>query len=60
MAVMEALFGYLVFAVGMLGLLALLTAAGAWWLRWLARRWGLWNPDEDGDSDKEAGVASVK
>jgi hypothetical protein len=56
----EGLFGYVVFATGLLVLGALYTAALAWWLRWIGRRLGFWDPGEDGDSDKEAGVASVK
>jgi hypothetical protein len=45
--VADTLFGYAVFAVGMLLLLAVFTAAMAWWLRWLARHWLLWSiPDE--------------
>jgi hypothetical protein len=42
----DTLWGYAVFAVGMLILLALFTAALAWWLRWAARRLFLWVPDE--------------
>lgn len=42
----DTLWGYTVFALGTLILIALLTAAGAWWLRWAARRWFLWVPDE--------------
>lgn len=42
----DTLWGYAVFAVGMLILLALFTVALAWWLRWSARRLFLWDPDE--------------
>lgn len=56
----DTLWGYVVFALGMVLLIALSTAAAAWWLRWLAWRWGFWSPTERGDSDKDADVASVK
>lgn len=42
----DALWGYIVFGVGMLGLIALLTVAVAWWLRWVLRRVFLWTPHE--------------
>ena len=42
----DTLLGYAVFVVTMLTLLALLTVAGAWWLRWAARSVFLWVPDE--------------
>jgi hypothetical protein len=37
--VVEAFWGYVVFVIGMLILLALYVAAGVWWFRWVARRW---------------------
>jgi hypothetical protein len=44
--VADTLWGYAVFAVGILAIIVVMTAIGAWWLRWSATRYFGWVPPE--------------
>ena len=52
--VFETILGYAVFAVVILAIIAALTAIGAWWIRFAARRWFGFVPNERNEQDSKA------